>query len=210
MPSEKSQRGFTLASLMVILTILAVLLAYTVPRMWSDTMKRERDIQTVWVVKQYARAIAEFQRKRGGAMPVSIEQLEEQTTPRIIRQLYPNPLTGEMDWILLPPTTVSGQAVQTGGVPQGTVPGQPAPNPLNPPATGLSGDYKGPFIGVRPPNTGKAYVSLNGSDQYENWIYTINDLKQEMDFRFGGQPGGPNVGVGGVPRTAPPPPPKKP
>jgi hypothetical protein len=24
---------------------------------------------------------------------------------------------------------------------------------------------------------------LNGSDQYENWMYTINDLKAEIDAR---------------------------
>ena len=204
---RKSEDGFTIAALLVILTILAVVLAFTVPRMWSDAMKRERDIHTAWVVKQYARAIADFQKKRGGP-PASLEQLKEQNNPRIMRQLYPNPLSGKLDWVLLPPGTQSVSTVQLGGTPQGN-PNQQPPQGTGinqPPASGLSGEYKGPFIGVRPPNTGKAYVMLNGSDEYENWVYTTQDLEREINERMAG--GQPNVGVGGVPRPGATPAPK--
>jgi type II secretory pathway pseudopilin PulG len=199
--ARTSQQGFTLASLLVILTVIAVLLAYTVPPMWSDIMKRERDIQTAWVVKQYARAIYEFQKKRG-TWPVSLEQLKEQNTPRIIRQLYPNPLSGEMDWVLLPPGTVPAVATPISGLPSGQQP-NPVQVPTGPPATGLSGQQSGPFVGVRPPNTGKAYVSINGSEEYESWVYTAEQFAQELQQRLaGGAAQGQGTGrIGtGVPR----------
>ena len=170
-PRIGDQRGFTLAALLVILTVLAVFVAYSVPPMWSDILKRERDIQTIWTMKQYARGIAEFQRKRG-VLPTTLDQLKEQKEPRVIRALYSDPLTGELDWILVAPGT--------GGTPVAS-PG-PSSNPNQPPtpqgATGSSKDYVGPFIGVRPPITGKSFVSLNGMDRYENWSFTINDLQR--------------------------------
>ena len=75
------------------------------------------------------------------------------------------------------------------------------PNPQNPvlntnPQTGtnpgmpsLPGvpikDYAGgPFVGVRPPVSGKAMLSLNGNDTYETWTYTALDLKNEIDRRM--------------------------
>jgi type II secretory pathway pseudopilin PulG len=182
---RQGQRGFTLAGVLVILTVLSVVVAYTVPPAWSQILKRDREIQTIWVMKQYARAIYEFQRKRN-ALPVSMEQLEEQNTPRVLRALYPDPLTGKMDWILVPPGT------------PGT--GSPAPGMPAAPQTGTSlpasgsastspGDYRGPFIGVRPPITGQSYITLNGVDRYENWLYTLAELQQEIS-RVGGLPVG--------------------
>lgn len=180
------QRGFTLAALLVILTVVAVVVAYSVTPMWSDILKRERDIQTIWTMKQYARGIAEFQRKRG-VLPTTLDQLKEQKEPRVIRALFNDPLTGELDWVLLPPGA--------GGAPV-TNPG-PAGNPNQPPATqttpGTSKDYVGPFIGVRPPLTGKSFVSLNGMDRYENWSFTIVDLQRNPA-------GAPTVNPGPGPR----------
>lgn len=164
---------------MVILTVLAVVVAYSVPPAWSQILKRERELQTVWVMKQYARAIYEFQRKRN-ALPVSLDQLKEQNTPRVLRALYPNPLTGEMDWVLVPP----------GAAPAGTpAPGMPPASAQQPgsvtsqPGNAIAAnpaDYRGPFIGVRPPISGESYISLNGQDRYENWVYTLTELQQEL------------------------------
>ncbi|HUF16708.1 MAG TPA: prepilin-type N-terminal cleavage/methylation domain-containing protein [Thermoanaerobaculia bacterium] len=194
-PSEKnrrSQRGFTLASLLVILTVMSVILAFSVPRMWSDVMRREREQQTVWAMKQYARAIAEYQKKRG-ALPTKLEQLEEQTSPRVLRSLYPNPFSGEVDWIPTPPSTAAAQPGQPGapgvpGLPAPTPGAFPSPSPSQPglnPSTGLQGEYSGPIGGVRPPLTGASMIVLNGQDRYENWVYTITELAQEQS---GGAP----------------------
>lgn len=187
------QRGFTLAGVLVILTVLSVVVAYTVPPAWSQILKRDREIQTVWVMKQYARAIYEFQRKRN-ALPVSLDQLKEQNTPRVLRALYPDPLTGEMDWILVPPGT-PGTGTPAPGMPAQTT---TTPQPGSAPPPGSPGDYRGPFIGVRPPVTGQSYVSLNGADQYENWVYTLNELQQEI-----ARVGGPQIGTPQQPKPTP-------
>jgi len=175
-----SERGFTLAALLVILTIISVIVAYSVPTMWSTVLRRERDEQTVFAMRQYARAIVAFQLKRG-ALPVSLEQLKEQNNPRVLRKVFPCPLTGKDNWILISPGSIT---------PGSPVAGQPAPAPGQPPTgstppggagTGLSGEYSGPFIGVRPPVSGQSFLSFRGQDRYENWSYTIIDLNQEIN-----------------------------
>jgi len=174
-----SERGFTLAAVLVILTIISVIVAYSVPTMWSTVLRRERDEQTIFAMRQYARAIIAFQAKRG-TLPVSLEQLKEQNNPRVIRKEYPCPLTGKDNWILVAPG-----AVQPGAA----IPGQPAPAPGQAPpgsslpaaGTGLTGEYSGPFVGVRPPVSGESFLTLRGQDRYENWSYTIIDLNQETN-----------------------------
>jgi type II secretory pathway pseudopilin PulG len=191
--SDRSQRtvesGYTLAGLLVVLTVLAVVVAYTVPPLWSTIMRRERDRHTIWVMKQYARSIQEFQRKRG-ALPVSLEQLQEQKNPRILRRLFANPQTGEVDWILVPagtptPATMAGPA---GGNAPGLPPAPPTPAapPLGaPPGPGAQ---VGPFIGVRPSNSGESFLELEGAKRYEEWLYTLNELNRDQS---GGQQSGP-------------------
>jgi type II secretory pathway pseudopilin PulG len=198
------QAGFTLASLLVVLTIMAIVIAYSVPSMWSQIMHRERDRQTIWVMKQYARSIEEYQRKRG-SLPASLEQLKEQQKPRILRQLYKNPLSGELDWILVPAGQGAMRPVQApvGGNPAGyqpppgvaPPPGTPRMIPKPPDGSDPKG-YRGPFVGVRPPQTGQSFLALNGAESYETWIYTIEDIAMER-MQQGGQPGAPGGNPGG-------------
>lgn len=208
---RRSEGGYTLAALIVILTILAVTVAYTVPDSWSLVMKRERDYQTQFAMKQYARAIQEYQRRAGG-LPVSMEQLEKQNTPRVLRKPMPNPLSGEMDWILVPPGQAqpglpppqSGQQPgQQPGEPQARQPGGSLPSsPFD--SGGNAASYTGPFVGVRPPQTGEAIVPLNDRTRYEEWSYTIVDLQQEQNP---GQPAGGPIVSPQDPRAGPPAPP---
>lgn len=210
------QAGFTLAGLLVILSVIAIISAYLVPKMWSSIMWRERDQQTIWVMKQYARAINDYQRVRGG-LPTSLEQLEEQTMPRVLRQTYVNPLSGELDWIMVPQGATTpgmqqqaGQGTGPGGrptgnqppgtglTPQGQGPGGPASG-LGQPGGGDPRNYSGPFIGVRPPQTGESFLELFDQKNYENWIYTVNELQGELaatgaqPVQPGQQPGGPRT-----------------
>jgi type II secretory pathway pseudopilin PulG len=182
---RNAERGYTLAGLLVILTVIAVVVAFTVPRMWSDILKRERELHTIFVMKQYAQAVADYERLKGG-LPTSLEQLEKATMPRVLRKTYVNPLSGELDWIMVPQgsmTPAQGQAVPgtQGGGPstgtaqptgtQGTEGRQPPPGPR---------EFSGPFIGVRPPQTGASIIELNGQATYENWMYTVNELRAEQ------------------------------
>lgn len=178
--TRSSERGFTLAGVIVLLTVVALFIAYTVPEQWSKIMARERDKQTIFAMKQYARAIAEFEKKRG-ALPTTLDQLKESKQPRFLRgkgELV-NPLSGEADWIVVP----LAQARQPGTAPpkvdsnlrSGMDLKGPGGGPL-----GQEGQIVGPFVGVRPPKTGKSFLALNGAENYEEWQYTTLDLKAEI------------------------------
>src|SRR4051794_25733816 len=99
-----AERGFTLAGVLVIMTIMMIVVAYTVPRMWSTVMKRERERETLYAMQQYAKSIAEF-RIKNNTYPTSPQQLKDARQPRMIRGLkgeLTDPLTGEVDWLIIP------------------------------------------------------------------------------------------------------------
>lgn len=201
-PSAAAQRerqeGYTLAALIVILTIMSIIIAFTVPPQWSLIMRREREKQTIFYMKQFARGIAAWERKHS-ALPVSLEQMQKARKPRFLRGdgKWPMPLTGRVeDWIMVPPNAIEavagGGAIQPpgqGGVGIGRPPGTPNPNvgapgqpgKLNPEASPK--DYVGPFVAVRPNATGPSLLELNGAADYSQWVYTVQDLKNEMMAR---------------------------
>jgi len=210
---SKGQEGFTLAALLVILTIMSIIVAFTVPEQWSMVMKRERDRQTIFMMKQYARSILNWQQKHG-ALPTGLEQLEKARLPRFVRydKRPPMPITGSPeDWIMVPPgaveqgpggggamtttnpstttgtTTGDGSKItspwnrvdpaQGGGAPAGGT----GTTKLNPEASPK--DYVGPFIGVRPNAKGKSIIAFNGNEDYSEWVYTVQDLQNEIAAR---------------------------
>ena len=214
--TRAGEGGFTLAGVLVILSIMLIFLAYTVPRQWSAIVQRQRELQTIYAMQQYARACEEFRRKNN-TFPVSPNQLKEARSPRMIRGVTGeiiDPLTGEVDWLVI--TQAQAASIPNPNGPQGTQPNPnpqnqyPNPSPQNPiyqnpqsgtnPQTGtnpnsgagaLPGipikDYAGgPFVGVRPPVSGKAMISLNGNDTYETWSYTALDLAADIQRRAAG------------------------
>lgn len=190
--TRSSESGFTLAGLIVMMTIIAIMIAYTIPKQWSIAMARERDQQTVFVMKQYARAIVAYAQKNG-AQPTSLQQLKDARTPRLIRGKgeYVDPLTGQIDWIPVPMSNQIAQQQQQGTLGTNPIPQNPrSPSvpvtPVNPgpqattSAAGQPGGFMGPIAGVRPNKTGTSYLVLNGMDSYDQWSYTIVDLQAEI------------------------------
>jgi type II secretory pathway pseudopilin PulG len=184
-----NQDGFTLAGLIVICSIIMIFVAYTVPRQWSTIMKREREKQAIFVMKQYARAIKAFQAKNANAFPTSLEQLKKARTPRLIRGAngeWEDPLTGKVDWVLIPPQAANQpRLVPPNGLQTPTAPTTPSTTSTDSssPVQGQAKtpkDYVGPFIGVRPPVDGESLLSLNGAQRYEEWLYTTMDLDNEL------------------------------
>jgi len=188
-----AESGFTLAGLIVIMTIIAIVFAYTVPKQWSIATARERDQQTLFAMKQYARAIRAFQEKNH-AQPVSLDQLKQARKPRLMRgsgELI-DPLTGKADWIPIPMTNQTAQQAQQpgGAAVPGVIPNQrvqvvpttPAAPQAQQPSSGPGG-FSGPIMGVRPNKTGKSYLMVNGVDAYEQWSYTTLDLENEIAQR---------------------------
>jgi len=129
---KPAESGFTLAGVIVIMTIMMIVVAYTVPRMWSTVMKRERERQTIYVMQQYAKAIVEF-REKNKTYPTSMQQLKDARQPRMIRGVkgeYTDPLTGEVDWLVIPQaaaTSLPAHFQTTGVNGPGGVPPPPPP-----------------------------------------------------------------------------------
>lgn len=175
----RSQEGFTLAALLVILTIIAMVIAYTVPEQWSIIMGRERDKQTIFLMKQFARSIKAWSMKNGGT-PTSLDQILDARRPRYIRGVDKPvcPLTGKADdWILVPFTAITNSTAN----PQNNQ-FQAEPSKLNKEASPR--EYTGPFIGVRPAATGKSYIAFNGAEDYSEWVYTIMDLEADIQREY--------------------------
>jgi hypothetical protein len=172
-----------------------IVIAYTVPQQWSKVMQRERDYHTIFAMRQYARAIAAFQRKNG-ALPVSLDQLKEAKMPRFMRgkgELV-DPLTGKVDWIPIPASALQGQQVDPrtgqrvpttgGGAGQPQQQAQPQPQSGGMPGQNQQqGQVVGPIVGVRPNKTGKSFLELNGAQNYEDWQFTTRDLELEIQAR---------------------------
>jgi type II secretory pathway pseudopilin PulG len=207
-----SESGFTLAGVIVIMTIMMIVVAYTVPRMWSTVMKREREQETIYAMHQYAMAVSDFKTKNT-TYPTSLQQLKDARQPRMIRGVkgeYADPLTGEVDWLVIPQAagaSLPSHFTTTNGSPPGTPPPPPPPPPVSTSdASGISGtsgtsgtnpnappalpgipikDYAGgPFIGVRPSAHGKSLMTLFGADTYDTWVYTAIDYEQEKGMRL--------------------------
>lgn len=185
------ERGFTLAGLLAILTVIMIFVTMTVPPQWSKVMARERDMQTIFIMKQYARSIRNFQLKHGSA-PVSLQQLKDAKAPRMMRGKgeWIDPLTGKVDWIPIPAGAQQGTSVLPPGVAPPVQSVRPNPPPTPPgqqggvnPSPGQPGGMVGPIAGVRPNKTGKSYLTLNGADTYEQWSYTVQDLELEITGR---------------------------
>ena len=194
------EEGFTLAGLIVILTIISIIIAFTVPEQWSLVMGRERDRQTIFLMKQYARGIMAWQTKHSNTAPVSLEQLQDARKPRMLRGTgkWPCPLTGsDEDWILVPPNALMpANAPQSGGPLQGSNDPRRTQTPSNQPVPGPDGripmklnkelspkDYVGPFVAVRPNASGTSFMALNGIEDYSEWVYTVDDLRAEIARR---------------------------
>jgi type II secretory pathway pseudopilin PulG len=99
----RRQRGFTYLGLLFAIALLGITLA-TVGVVWSTQTHRDKEVQLLWVGDQYRAAIARYHAS-AGQYPASLaDLLEDKRFPgpkRYLRQLYPDPMTGAVDWQLI-------------------------------------------------------------------------------------------------------------
>jgi type II secretory pathway pseudopilin PulG len=104
-----SIRASGFALLAALLTVLAVSLAAAVAvHQASLEARRERESQLLWVGNQYRQAISNYANLTGNGFgkqyPARLEDLLEDkrmpTPTRFLRRLYPDPVTGKVDWVL--------------------------------------------------------------------------------------------------------------
>ena len=169
---RERQPGFTLAGLIVILTIIMIFVAYTVPRQWSRhhaARSRAADDLRHEAVRALDLRVPEDE---GGSRSSSIRSRKRacRATSAASRAEYIDPLTGKVDWMLVPAGAVTRTA-------------DPADRQTTANFNGrrLAEGLRRPFVGVRPPVTGKSMHQPQRRRQYENGSTPIDDLKAEIN-----------------------------
>jgi type II secretory pathway pseudopilin PulG len=171
---RRAQRGYTLVAVVIAIAILSIMIAAVAPAV-STIMRRDREMELIFRGKQYARAIALFQR-RYGRYPTSLKEMYE-NRPRTIRKLWKDPMCNCDGWYLL----IQGQP---DAVPSGDQPG-----PGRPPSTfedarrttpsifGPREETKnvGPIAGVRSMVHREALREWRGRRYYDEWRFIVGD-----------------------------------
>ncbi len=192
MRARPGERGYALAALLAAITIMMIALAAALPS-WKYVVKNEREEELLFRGGQIADAIKIYQRKRGNALPTSIDLLVKE---KCLRKAYKDPMTKDGKWRLLRPGEVAF------ALPGQQRPGaRPSPSPSPGAGTsrpgGLGGPQTsvGPFNGVASLSTEKSLRLFVGQDQYNKWLFIANQP------RWVGKPPGPRLAPG-VPRPS--------
>jgi type II secretory pathway pseudopilin PulG len=226
------ERGYAMAVLLVGIAVMLTLMTVAMP-VWRQQQRREREEELLFRLKQYAHALALYQRRLPGASPATVDDLVKQ---RFLRKKYLDPMTGKEFAILRvgqvsPGMTAStpagvgasptpqagrqgggpmaGQGPRAGGGGNQGRPGAPQPGMvLGGSGTGVGGAVGG-IRGVVSTSKETSLRAWKGRTQYDQWEVAIEDVTP----RFFGQqvpqpgqnqrPGGPGQNRPGQVRPQP-------
>ena len=171
----RREAGYTLVALAIGIAVLTILLAAVGPVI-ATVMRREREEELIFRGRQYARAVALFQ-KRFGRYPNTLKEMYE-IRPRTIRKLWQDPMCRCDDWHLLILGSPDAIPFRPGGPgapqpPTGLPPPRPTPTPGpfgNPP-----GGTTGPIVGVRSKVHKEALREWRGFKYYDEWGFIAGD-----------------------------------
>jgi type II secretory pathway pseudopilin PulG len=104
---ERAARGYVLIAALLAVLIVALATAAAVSRARTQA-QREKELQLLWVGDQYRRALRNYHAAVPPTgrpqYPVKLEDLLDDrrfpTTVRYLRELYPDPFTSQLDWVL--------------------------------------------------------------------------------------------------------------
>jgi type II secretory pathway pseudopilin PulG len=120
--NTRQEEGFLLLGVLFMVLLITIALAIAAPKM-AESIRRDKEVETVHRGMQYARAIQIYYNKFG-RYPNTIDQLVKSNDQRFLRKRYLNPMTGKDDWRIIhvgenkvPAMGLFGQTVgQTGGI----------------------------------------------------------------------------------------------
>src|SRR5258708_1432717 len=96
---SRSQKGYILLSVMLLMTLMLIALSIELPRI-GQQIKRDKEEELIHRAQEYTRAIKKFYRKFG-RYPLSFEQLENTNNMRFLRKRFKDPMTGKDDWRII-------------------------------------------------------------------------------------------------------------
>ena len=116
------QEGFLLLGVLFMILLITIALAVAAPKM-AESIRRDKEQETIQRGKQYARAIHMYYSKYG-RYPNTIDQLVQKTNNvRFLRKRYLDPMTGKDDWRIIhlgearvPAMGLFGQQMQQNGI----------------------------------------------------------------------------------------------
>jgi type II secretory pathway pseudopilin PulG len=161
--------------------ILAILIMGVAPSI-ATIMKREREQELLFRGKQYARAIALFQR-RYGRFPNELKELYE-NRPRTIRKLFKEPICNCKDWHAIYQNAPDAVAPGLPGSGLSGAPGGGQVPPTLTPTPGVFGPAEqpksvGPIVGVRSNVHEEALSEWRGQKFYDEWRFIMGDADRD-------------------------------
>ena len=118
---SRQEDGFLLLGVLFMILLIMIALAIAAPKI-ADSIRRDKEQETIQRGKQYARAIRMYYNKFG-RYPNTIDQLVKTNDQRFLRKRYLDPMTGKDDWRIIhngeqkvAATGLFGQAVQQNGI----------------------------------------------------------------------------------------------
>ena len=146
---DKRQAGFTYLGLLILLVLMGVLLAQA-GTLWSQTRQREREADLLFYGDQFRQAIAAYyQAQTPNSYPKTLDDLLEDPrvpfTRRFLRHIYPDPMTGKRDWVL-----------------------------IKSPGNGIMGVYSpAPGVPIKRGNFRAADAGFSGAKSYADWRFEV-------------------------------------
>jgi len=209
---HRADRGYAMAALLVTLGVMSVVLGVAMP-VWRTVVQREKEEELVFRGRQYARAIALYQRKYAASYPASLDVLVEQ---KFLRKKFKDPMTknGEFE-IIYQGTLAQRQAAlagrgatspgpqsMTGGPATGQGRGAATGSGLTTPGSAFGSQAAGPqggVVGVASKSTEKSIRILDGKSVYNEWQFVFVPA-QVTGRGAGGRAGTPGQGQPGPQR----------
>jgi type II secretory pathway pseudopilin PulG len=218
--TREPQRGYALLLVLFVMTLMLLAAMAASPVLYTQ-IQREKEQETIWRGKQYARAVKLFYRKNG-RFPSSLEDLyKPKLNVRFLRQPYTDPLNAkDGSWRIIyvgPGGQLIGsrkrnrgslQMPAAGGItPPGTPPAQPPSKDVKD-STGQTGDSSGTSDN-QGPVFGGSIIGV-GSKVNKPSIIVYEDGRKYIDWEFIWDPSKDAIAVGqpgmqiGMPAGQPP------
>jgi type II secretory pathway pseudopilin PulG len=209
---RRADGGYAMAALLVTLAVMSVILGVAMP-VWRTVVQREKEEELVFRGRQYARAIALYQRKYAASYPASLDVLIEQ---KFLRKKFKDPMVKDGEFEIIYQGTLAqrqaalagrgatspGPQAMTGGLTgqgRGTQSGQP---PLSTPGSAFGSQSAGPqggVVGVASKSKEKSIRILDGKSVYNEWQFVFVPA-QATGRGAGGRAGTPGQGQPGPQR----------
>jgi len=179
---HSSEAGYTLAMLVMVIAIMAIMMAAAV-EIVSFQAQREKEAELIFRGQQYVEGIRLY-RMKYGRYPMRMKELWE-ADPKVLRRKWSDPITGSDKWGIVFQGQ-EGRRVRPPGT--GRRP-TPTRTPVFERQREGEGEKVGPIIGVHSLSTDTSIKVYEGRTQYDMWKFVLQEQGQAPRTGGGVNPG---------------------